>query len=96
MVQERDLKAHGLTGKDGGSMLTAIIPGPSTIVTFYSQDGFQGLEHTYTENWHAVYLITIIELFSTSYIILLPSTRTPSGALSFSLRGLDRVTSIFP
>jgi len=53
-VVESDLMSNGLVGKDGLSMLTTIIPGPHTIVTFFAQDKFQGLQHTYTENWHEV------------------------------------------
>ena len=51
-ITESDLRSNGLVNKDGSTMLTTIIPGPGVLVTFFSADKFEGLQHTYTEEWH--------------------------------------------
>jgi hypothetical protein len=51
-ITENDLRSNGLVNKDGSTMLTTIIPGPNTIVTFFSEDKFEGLRHMYTDEWH--------------------------------------------
>ena len=51
-ITESDLRNNGLVNKDGSTMLTTIIPGSGTLVTFFSLDKFEGLQHTYTDEWH--------------------------------------------
>ena len=51
-ITEEDLRTHGLLTKDDTTMLTTIIPGPGTIVTFFSEDKFTGKQHTFTEESH--------------------------------------------
>ena len=51
-ITEEDLRTHGLLTKEDKTMLTTIIPGPGTIVTFFSEDKFTGKQHTFTEETH--------------------------------------------